>query len=89
MYAFLKTGFDKGRNGVTNHAFEWTIRQHLPSSLATPSMDHRAMVLAGDRLVIVGGMVGDQIVASQVVTAMVGKAVTPPSSPPPTSPPSL
>ncbi|MCH8939222.1 MAG: hypothetical protein IH966_07350, partial [Gemmatimonadetes bacterium] len=48
--------------------------RRLPS-LATPSMDHRGMVLAGDRLVIVGGMVEDQTVASQVVTAMVGEAV--------------
>ena len=75
VYSFLRLDSTKAWNGVTNRAFEWTIWRHLPSSLATPSMDHRAMLLAGDRLVIVGGMVGDQIVANQVVTALVSEAV--------------
>ncbi len=46
----------------------------LPS-LAVPSMDHRGIVLAGGLLVIVGGMVGEQVVANRVAAARIERGV--------------
>lgn len=48
----------------------------LPA-LMIPTMDHRGIALAGDRLVIVGGMVEDQTVARQVVTAKIEELIRP------------
>jgi len=77
-YNYDGIGYDGVPSRPRDDVFGFNVKagtwRRLPS-LATPSMDHRGMVLAGDRLVIVGGMVGDQTVASQVVTAMVGEAV--------------
>ncbi|MFB3069979.1 MAG: Kelch repeat-containing protein [Gemmatimonadales bacterium] len=46
----------------------------LPS-LTVPSMDHRGIAIADGRLVIVGGMVGEQVVTRQVVTANVDEVL--------------
>ena len=77
-YNYDGIGYDGTPSRPRDDVFGFNVKtgtwRRLPS-LATPSMDHRGMVLAGDRLVIVGGMVGDQIVASQVATAMVGEVV--------------
>ena len=44
---------------------------HPLPALSAPSMDHRGIVVAGDRLVIVGGMTAGQRVATRVASATI------------------
>ncbi|MDX1508681.1 MAG: hypothetical protein R3358_10410, partial [Woeseiaceae bacterium] len=62
-----------GYNGEPSVPADGALLYHVPSGMwgkmrinGTPTMDHRGLLRAGDRLITIGGMVDGQIVTSDV-----------------------
>ena len=77
-YNYNGIGYDGVLSRPSDAVFAFDVKSRawraLPA-LATPSMDHRGIVIADGRLVIVGGMVGEGVVADQVVVAKIEEVV--------------